>query len=148
MIDRRADRMRVRMLRVPECRRCAAGQGCGAGVFSRLFGRRETVLELPDLAGVSAGEIVQVGVEAHALGRAARRVYGFPLLAFVAAALSVTVLTGLEPGSPVGDAAALLAGLAAAVAAFRVSVRGLVRSLAPRVRETPAACSGQTAGPA
>ena len=67
VLERRDGRIRLRMQPGNSCARCARGEGCGAGVFSRLFARRSVLLDLPDTLDVRAGTTVQVGVEAAAM---------------------------------------------------------------------------------
>lgn len=92
------------------CARCAAGHGCGAGAFARLFSRRRVRLPGPPSLAASPGTRVRVGLPASSLAHIAVRLYGLPLLAFVAAAAAA----GSLAASPaMADALALAAGLAA-----------------------------------
>lgn len=146
MIARGDGHVRVRMMPAEACARCARGEGCGAGVFTRLFARRTVILDLPDTTDAMPGDRIQVGVTASMLGRAASAVYGLPLAAFLLAAGLMTILSGQPAGTLAGDGLALAAGLAAGWGMFRLSAAGLPRYLSPVMRETPAACDSQTAG--
>lgn len=78
------------------CPRCAAGRGCGAGIFSR--GRPRMVeVTLPPGVSFRIGEPVRFSLEPERLLHAAWLVYGVPLLSlFVAAILAAY----LWPGEP------------------------------------------------
>jgi len=95
------------------CPRCAAGRGCGAGIFT---GRQKTRrMEALIAAGldVNEGDTVRIELEPRNVLRAAAIVYGLPLCG-AAVAAAIAYLAGL------GDAAAavlaivgLFAGLVA-----------------------------------
>src|SRR5690625_1764719 len=91
----------------PECARCARGEGCGAGVFSRLLVYGNTRLVLPVQPGLQPGDRVSVGVERRRLALAAVLRYGLPLIVFLVFAAAGHILADMSPGR---DAAALLAG--------------------------------------
>lgn len=96
------------------CSRCAAGQGCGAGVFARLFSRRPVRLPGPPGLAASPGTRVRVGLPAASLARIALRLYGLPLLAFVAAAAAAGSLAATPAMADfLADFLALAAGLIA-----------------------------------
>ncbi len=91
------------------CRRCASGQGCGAGAYSRLFLRHHTVLPIAaEDKGLTAGCRVRVGVRPRALVLMALAVYGLPLLAFLGGVLAGQLLL---PGTRWTDLVSLIAGL-------------------------------------
>lgn len=102
------DRLTLVFAAPESCQRCARGEGCGAGVFGRLFGRRETRVLLPANVTVACGEWVRVGFEPRHLAQAAGLHYGLPLLGFLAGA---TVGHGLMPDSASRDFVALVVGL-------------------------------------
>lgn len=106
----------VRFETLEHCRRCLRGEGCGAGVFSRLFSARATDLTLSAGCEWSVGQIVRVGMRESDLMRAALWLYGAPLIAFIFAA----VLAGmLFETSSMRDLVGLLAGLPAAAIGIR-----------------------------
>ena len=102
--------LKLRVDRASACARCAAGKGCGAGVFMQLFGRR--ILELPMPAGESfaPGDRVRVGVRADGLMRASLVLYGLPVVVFLVGAV---VGQQLFAAALASDLAALALGLAA-----------------------------------
>ncbi|TVS13752.1 MAG: hypothetical protein EA419_00975 [Wenzhouxiangella sp.] len=94
-----------------QCRRCLRGEGCGAGVFSRLFSARATELIVPARRELCVGQFVRVGVRETDLMKAALWLYGLPVVAFILAA----VLAGMLFDSAAWrDAVGLLSGLLAA----------------------------------
>lgn len=93
------------------CSRCDAGNGCGAGVFVRLFTRRRIRLPLPAGCPARPGEPVRVGMPAALLNRIALRLYALPLAAFVLGAVAGHGLAPAAGGAAFTDAAALVAGL-------------------------------------
>jgi sigma-E factor negative regulatory protein RseC len=103
-----------------ECQRCARGEGCGAGVFARLFSRRSTRVTLPGSLAVSCGDWVRVGLEPRQLVLAAAVHYGLPLLGFLSGAVAGHLAMGDGPGQ---DAAALATGLVVFAAVARMLAR-------------------------
>lgn len=115
------------------CRRCARGEGCGAGVFAGLLLRSVNRVMLPPRADFTEGAWVRVGVESSHLLRAALLVYGLPLLAFLAGAAGSHALA---PTSGVRDLLALAGGVLAFVvvlagvgAAIRLSLDPVIEPL-------------------
>ena len=133
---------RILLEPVNHCARCMSGQGCGAGVFSRLFARRSVELALPDRLGLEPGMGVQVGVSSAALAGACLRVYGLPLAGFVAGIMGVH---GLMPDVPARDLLGLAAGFGLGLLLL-VRTRGLaLAGLEPILRKPGPACgSSQT----
>lgn len=86
------------------CARCAAGKGCGAGIF----GRRERMQTVDAVANeqmtLAVGDTVQLRLVEASLLNAALIVYGIPLLGALAGA---AVAYGLR----LGDVAAALAAI-------------------------------------
>ncbi|RFF30427.1 SoxR reducing system RseC family protein [Wenzhouxiangella sediminis] len=116
-----AERLTLLFSAPEECERCARGEGCGAGVFARLFSRRATCVTLPGSLPVSCGDWVRVGLEPRQLAFAAAVHYGLPLLGFLAGVVAGHVAMGGRPGQ---DAGALAAGLVAFLAVARLLARG------------------------
>ena len=109
----------VRFERLRQCQRCFDGEGCGAGVFSRLFSRHAAELSLPNHQGLTVGQDVRVGIGAGDMLMLAFVVYLVPVLAFIlVAALTATLdyplwaqdLTGLVAGSAAALSAVYLTG--------------------------------------
>lgn len=123
-------RVRVRFGALQHCQRCLKGEGCGAGVFGRLFARRGAEIWLAAPNGFRPGQAVRVGVRERDLLRAAVVLYGLPLLSFILAAAAAATVWG-EAWSR--DFGALAAGLAAAALALWLIGRMRVRMLNPRL---------------
>ena len=91
------------------CARCAAGEGCGGGLFSKLLRGRlqELPLALPAaLAGaVAAGDWVLVGLSTRAVQAASTLLYGLPLAMLLAGAIAGDLLW---PGDAAAFAGAVL----------------------------------------
>ena len=91
------------------CRRCAAGNGCGAGLLSGTERERRIDVALPQGMQLAPGDHVSLGIAPGQLLRAAGIAYGVPLLSLVGAA-GLAALAGSTPGD--GPAIAMaLAGL-------------------------------------
>jgi sigma-E factor negative regulatory protein RseC len=105
------------------CQRCAAGRGCGAG----LFGKRQpaTLLDVNVGEGVAlrVGDRVRLELLPAHLLRAAWLVYGLPLFSMLLAVAAGSSL--LAPGS---DLAAVLSGAAGLVAGVLLGRRAINRS--------------------
>lgn len=113
------------------CARCAAGKGCGAG----LFGKRETMrrieVAVPDRAAVHEGDSVKLVMQDRDLLAASMIVYGCPLAGGVIAALLAWQL-----GSSDGIAAlAALGGIGAGVwfARRRIRDTACLQRFTPRI---------------
>lgn len=114
----------VRLSPVSSCEQCLAGRGCGAGVFSRFFARRTVDLNTNNTIGAAPGQRVLVGVAGAALTKAAARLYGVPVLGFLAGVLvSTWWLPGIGAIPGLEDALALAAGLVVAVVSFALVAR-------------------------
>ncbi len=87
------------------CPRCAAGKGCGAGLYGARSGKRQVEASLLPGLNVAEGDVVEIALASDNLLQAAFIVYGLPLLGALAAA-------ALAFGFSLGDAAAAVAALA------------------------------------
>lgn len=80
------------------CARCAAGEGCGAGLFARLL--RGRLQELPVRLSASAarepvpGEWVLIGLSTSAVQNASFLMYGLPLVGLLVGAVSGSIALG------------------------------------------------------
>lgn len=128
-------RVKVRFGSLQQCRRCLRGEGCGAGVFGRLFARSGAEMWLTAEQSFSPGQAVRVGVLPRDLLRAAALLYALPLLAFILAAAAGATLFA---GSLARDLGALFAGLLAAAVALWVVERLPVALLNPRLESLSA----------
>jgi sigma-E factor negative regulatory protein RseC len=117
VIEVEAGRVRLRFSRPDTCRRCAAGEGCGAGVFGRLFPRRSVEIELPCRVEVAVGDWVRVGIPSRTLAMVALLTYGLPLAGFIGGA---AIVHGWFESALARDLAALAVGLLLAGVAWRL----------------------------
>lgn len=121
------------------CARCLSGEGCGSGVFARLFSRRQTLMTLGHRDDFRIGQKLRVGVEASHLVYGALFLYGIPVAAFVFGAVLGSLVISAGPG---GDLAALVAGLVLgglSVALFR---QRTLSGLNPRLERLSCTTSG------
>ncbi len=77
---------------VTGCARCAAGNGCGAGLLTAGSGFRQIRVAARDHADFQIGDTVQLSLSPGRLLRMAAIVYGLPLLTAVAAAAAALLL--------------------------------------------------------
>ncbi len=88
------------------CARCAAGKGCGAGVFGQSTRTRQLEARLERGVVVQPGDQVRLSLADDSVLRAAGVVYGWPLVgALLSAAVANLVFS-------MGDAGAVLMALA------------------------------------
>ncbi len=95
------------------CARCAAGRGCGAGLFGQR--RKPAVIEAKVAAGVllTAGDRVRLEFVSAELVRAAWLAYGLPLAGLVVASLAASrVFPGNELAAVICAVLGLFAGAA------------------------------------
>ncbi len=84
------------------CARCAAGRGCGGGIFGRLLGSRLHRVRALNEAAAAPGDTVLLGLHEAVLWQGALRVYGWPL---------GLLLVGVLVGQTNSDVGALLGGV-------------------------------------
>jgi sigma-E factor negative regulatory protein RseC len=106
------------------CPRCAAGTGCGAGLFGRRKAPGVIAVSVADDDSLCTGSPVTIGLGEHTLLRAALRLYGLPLAGLAAASLAA----GLAGAGDLAAGAAALAGLAAGIGLARFRLRALERA--------------------
>jgi sigma-E factor negative regulatory protein RseC len=120
LVDR-ADGMRalVSVDVVAACPRCAAGKGCGAGLFADGARERRVEAIIPAGLDVAADDDVEITLAPDNLLQAAFIVYGLPMLgAIVAAAIAYALSL-----SDAAAAAAALLGLATGLVLGRWRLR-------------------------
>ncbi|MBA3564432.1 MAG: SoxR reducing system RseC family protein [Gammaproteobacteria bacterium] len=123
------------------CERCAAGEGCGGGLFARLTGRRLYEVRALDAVGnVAAGDEVVIGLPERALLAGAFAVYAVPLAGLLLGAALAGALFGVA-----SDAGLLLAGGAGFLAGI-VWLRRYARRAAADPRFEPRIVERITAG--
>jgi len=101
------------------CSACAAGKGCGAGIFARLFQRKAATLNLVNRLDVRAGQVVIVGLPESSFLFLVFRLYLFPLLAGLAGmTLGHYISAELDAQPILSDFASLFGGVAAGAVAI------------------------------
>lgn len=100
------------------CARCAAGRGCGAGVFSGRSGGRRLEVAVGQDVELAEGDIVGIELAPRNLLRAALIVYGLPLAGAASAAALAYV-------AALGDGGAALMAIAGLFAGALISRRRL-----------------------
>jgi positive regulator of sigma E activity len=81
-----AGRASITFESVAGCPACAAGKGCGAGVFGRLTRRKPMLLVLDGQSGLEPGQAVVVGIPEALFLRLLLQLYLAPVLAGLAGA--------------------------------------------------------------
>ena len=112
------------------CARCAAGQGCGGGVFAKLLRGRlqELPVQLPPEMQdrVRPDDQVLIGLSTVAVQRASLLMYGLPLSGLLGGVLVASTATMSDGLALLGAASGLVGGLL------------LARWRAERLRDTAA----------
>ena len=113
------------------CPRCAAGKGCGAGIFSAGDGERQVEAAVPEGLGLRVGDIVEISLTPNNLLRAALIVYGIPMLGALAGAV-------MAYAASLGDAGAAMAallglGFGLVVSRWRVRQANCLRRFTPSI---------------
>lgn len=104
-----------------QCKRCAEGKGCGAGLFGTSSGTRRVEALIREDISVGEGDEVRIELEPRNLLRASLIVYGLPL-GFAVAAAAFANFAGL------GDLNAALAALAGVTGGLLVARSQLRKS--------------------
>jgi positive regulator of sigma E activity len=109
----------VKVAAAAACPRCAAGKGCGAGIFAVGDSEREIEASVPVGLTVAVDDVVEISLAPDNVLQAAILVYGLPLSgAILAAAVAYAFSLG-----DVGAAMAALLGLGGGLAAGRWRLR-------------------------
>ncbi len=109
---------RVEVTSALRCERCAAGKGCGAGLFGASGGSRSIEARIAPGIAVDVGDDVSIEMAPHSLLRAALLVYGLPLAGALLGA-------GVAHALGLTDLGAGLAGLGGIAAGFVLARRRL-----------------------
>lgn len=114
----------VQTLRRSTCAGCAANQGCGTSVLSKVIGQRFARIRVLNTRQARVGDTVMIALGENGLLKSALVVYCLPLIAIV----FFVVLGQLMLGSNFTEGLAILFGFAGFGAAL-----GLVRVLSTRM---------------
>lgn len=88
------------------CHRCAAGKGCGAGIFQSTDKPRYMQIELPEGMSLQIGDSIDLTIGGRHLLRAAVLAYGLPLITML-----VSLLALQSFGVATDDASGVLAAV-------------------------------------
>jgi sigma-E factor negative regulatory protein RseC len=117
------------------CRRCAAGKGCGAGIFQDAAQSRQICVEIPPDMVVQVGDNIEIAIASRHLLRAAMLAYALPLMTML---ISLGALWALSdtPGDGQGIVIAV-SGLAAgfAVSRWLLKQESVCEQFVPVIRE-------------
>lgn len=115
----------------PVCPRCAAGKGCGAGIFAAGSAARQIEAIAAEGIHPRVDDRVEISLAPDNLLRAAGTVYGLPMIGAIAGA---GVAYWLWPGDA-GAALLALLGLGAglAVSRWRLRQATCLRQFTPRI---------------
>lgn len=113
------------------CARCAAGKGCGAGLFGKRETMRQIAVAVPERATIREGDTVKLVMQSRDLLVASAIVYGWPLAGSVLGALFAWQLGDNDAFAAV----AALAGMGAGVWLARRRVRDVtcLQRFTPRI---------------
>ena len=116
-----------------QCKRCAEGKGCGAGLFGTTVATRQVEALVREDITVGEGDEVRIELEPRNLLKASLIVYGLPL-GFAVATAALAYLAGL---GDLSAAVAALGGVAGGLLVARSQVRksGCLREFTPTVVE-------------
>ena len=76
------------------CPRCAAGKGCGGGIFGKLLGNRLRQVEVGGAAGLASGDLVMIAISETLLLWGSLIIYITPLAGLFVGALGARLLFG------------------------------------------------------
>ena len=115
------------------CPRCAAGKGCGAGLFTGSNRKRRVEAIVGEHLALAEGDSVEISLASENLLNAALIVYGIPLFGAVTAA-------GLAYLLQLGDSAAAVAavlglGFGLLVGRWRLSRSECIENFVPYVEK-------------
>ncbi len=92
------------------CPRCAAGRGCGAGVFGGAAEQRKVEAEIADGVVVVKGDTVELVLAPERLLTAAWLAYGLPLVGALVTAAAAAIVDVTEVLAALAALAGLVAG--------------------------------------
>lgn len=120
------------------CARCAAGEGCGGGLFAKLL--RGRLQELPVVLPEDrereprAGEWLLIGLSTSAVQSASMLMYGLPLAGLLLGAIAASLLLNHDLFALLGAAGGMATGLLLArVYAARIAGAGDLQPVMLRI---------------
>lgn len=122
----------IRVMPPSACERCAAGQGCGAGLFARLLRSKATELSLPVTNEARVGQKVWLTLDERSLAKQAWYWYGIPIIGFLLGAILPEVTALPLTTALAHDGVSLLGGVLMMVLCWLI-VRLKLKPTLPRV---------------
>ena len=110
------------------CGGCSSNSVCGAGVFSKVFGNRKTVVRVVNSIHAKPGDQVIIGLQESALSKVSLVFYMVPIISML-----LLAVVGQESAIRLGYASYDLFAVLGGVVGFLVGL-GLVRIFAKRVQ--------------
>lgn len=101
----------VESQRQSACGACAMNQGCGVGIFARVFGFNSPQLKVTHIEGIEVGDRVVLGIDEQALVRGSFAAYIMPILFMLGFALLGDMLISRWLVALKPDVIVLLSGL-------------------------------------
>jgi len=115
------------------CPRCAAGKGCGAGLFTGN-GRTHTVEAVVDHdMALVTGDSVELRLAPYNVLAASMLVYGIPLLGAIAAAGAAYLLQLSDSAAAIAAVSGLVAGLA--ISRWKLNRDGCIDKFVPHIEK-------------
>lgn len=129
--DGAGQRAVVEVTGMPACARCAAGRGCGAGIFAA--GNHPRRIEAVIAPGLDAhiDDQVELLMKPDNLLRAAYLVYGLPMIGAIAGAGAAYGLSLGDGGAAMLALAGLTGGLS--ISRWRLGRAACIRQFTPRI---------------
>lgn len=115
------------------CPRCAAGKGCGAGLFTGSSRKRRVEAVVGEHMSLAEGDSVEIRLASDNLLKAALIVYGMPLSGAIAAAALAYLLQMGDTAAALAAVGGLVSGLL--VGRWRLSRGGCIESFVPYVEK-------------
>ncbi len=113
------------------CPRCAAGKGCGAGLFGKRETMRQIAVRVPERASIHEGDSVKLVMQSRDLLVASAIVYGWPLAGGVLGALIAWWLGGSDAQAAVAALAGI--GTGGWLARRRIQDTACLQRFTPRI---------------
>lgn len=113
------------------CPRCAAGKGCGAGIFAAGNLQRELEASVPVGLKIAVNDVVEITLAPDNLLRAALLVYGLPLSGAILAAAGAYAFDLGDVGAAMTALLGLGSGLA--LGRWRLQRPGCLRQFVPSI---------------
>ncbi len=81
------DQAWIESLSLHGCARCEAGEGCGGGIFAKLFSNKQFRMKIDNTLSLQQGDKVVIGIQDSAVTNASFISYILPLLGLIVGAL-------------------------------------------------------------